>query len=507
MIERKEGAPRVAFGAATDGLRAAVFRSARDNALGEASVQILRLAGLVVLARALSPGDFGLFRVLRAICAVSMLFAESGISDALVQRKCLEPEHEAAGWWLTLTAAVAATSILFFGAPLIAAAMAMPFLAPATRLLCLPVILEGTAVVGTAQLRRKLRFGPLAIAEALAEAGFLIAALALLYYGMPRWSLPGALAARWVVHAAVIWIASAYAPRQMLKLSAARDIGRFSSSALGAGVLRVFSRNADYILVGRLLGSSALGFYSMAWDLLQFVPDRLYSVIGRIALPAFSQLQDDDEALGAAYRTFINYLSRLIFPIAACVAVAAPEVTVGLYGIHWSPAATPIRLLALGLGTMGLRMAVGSVYFAKDHPSFEIYMQGARLALIVTAVPLLAPGGLFAVCVAMSTIEFATSLAGQLLACVVTGMRFSKLAAATLPGLRVAGYCSIATSGGRAIAWSAHLSGAYALPAIIVPPTIALCWFEAETLRLTLNRVLATRATRIVPAHAQSEGA
>lgn len=508
MTGRDDTAGPSGPGAATEiPLWSAVARGARANALGEASVQVLRLAGLVVLARALSPGDFGLFRVLRAISAIAMLVGEAGIADALVQRMTLEPEHEAAGWWLTLVAAVAAGLILFATAPLIAAAMAMPFLAPATRLLCLPIVLEGTAVVAGARLRRKLRFGPLAAAETLAEAGFFAAALLLLYWGLPGWSLPGGLAARCVVHAAALWAASAYAPAGMLQVSAARDIGRFSISAMGAGSLRIVSRNADYLLVGRLLGSSALGAYSMAWDLLLFVPDRLYSVIGRIALPAFSRLQRDDEALAAAYRALLNYLSRLTLPIAACLAVASAELLVGAYGRHWFPAATPVRLLSVGLATMGLRMAVGSIYFAKDHPSFEIYLQGARLFLIVSSVPLLVPGGLFAVCVGMSAIETTVSLTGQLLVCRLIGMRFSSLTSAITPGLRVAACCAIATAVGKAIAWSAHLGGPLAVPVIVALPMLTFCWLEATTARHALRRFVRVREPGIVATNPQSESA
>jgi PST family polysaccharide transporter len=474
-------------GASDSWLWTAVARGARANALGEAGVQVLRLAGLVVLARALAPGDFGLFRVLRAVSAVAMLVTEAGVADALVQRRTLEPEHEAAGWWLTLAAAVAVGLILFAAAPLIATAMGMPFLTQSTRLLCLPIVLEGSAIVGSARLRRRLSFGPLAASEALAEAGFLATALILLHWNLPAWSLPGGLAARWAVHAGAIWIASAYAPHQIVQVSAARDISRFSMSALGAGCLRILSRNADYLLIGRLLGSSALGFYSMAWDLFQFVPDRLYSVIGRIALPAFSRIQDDDAVLSAAYRALIGHLSRLILPIAACLAVAASQLLVGLYGDRWLPAATPVRLLSLGLGTMGLRMAVGSVYFAKDHPSLEIWLQGARLLLIVISIPLLVRWGLFAVCVAMSAIEAAVSFTGQVLVCRLIGLRLSSLLGAILPGLKVAACCAIATAVAGAIVRSAHLAGAPALPVIVTLPALTFCLMEAGTARDTLR--------------------
>ena len=110
----------------------------------------------------------------------------------------------------------------------------------------------------------------------------------------------------------------------------------------------MLSINADYLLVGRLLGSAALGFYGMAWDLLRFVPDRLYRVAGRVTFPAFCQLQDDHEALARAYLDFFDYMARVVLPIAACAAIAAPEILRTIYGPQWVPSALPMRLLAPG---------------------------------------------------------------------------------------------------------------------------------------------------------------
>src|SRR5262245_46460468 len=206
------------------------------------------------------------------VSAFAMLTIESGIPDALIQKKVLTAAHESTAWWVSIILATISTAAMYLTAPLLAGLMHMPRLILGIQLLCVPILLEGVAVTANARLRRALRFGALAAADVVGEAGFLIVALATLWSGSPRASLAAGLGARFALHAVVVLIADPYLPREAPRVWAGRDLARFSSSATGAKLISTLSSNADFLLVGRLLGSSALGFYSMAWDLLRFIP-------------------------------------------------------------------------------------------------------------------------------------------------------------------------------------------------------------------------------------------
>ena len=123
-------------------------------------------------------------------------------------------------------------------------------------------------------------------------------------------------------------------------IAAVRDLRSFAATVWGGSLIGLVSGNADFLLVGRLLGASALGFYVLAWDLLRFVPDRLYKVAGRVTFPAFCLLQDNDTELGARLPQFLRSTSpSIVLPVAACAAVAAPELIGTIYGARWLPAA------------------------------------------------------------------------------------------------------------------------------------------------------------------------
>jgi PST family polysaccharide transporter len=457
----------------------AVARSVRDNVIAEFVVQGVRLGGFVLLARALGPDQFGIFRVLLVVSVFATLTNDAGIPDAVVQRKEITPAHEATAWWLSVLAALGSTIVLYVTAPSIAKAMDMPGLTAGARLLCLPILLDATSVIPSARLRRRLNFTALAAADVLAEMAFVVVALALvLWRGMPALSLPGGLAARFTVHAIAIWAADPHLPRGRPTRQAARDFSRFSAAAWGSRIIYVLSSNTDYLLVGRLLGSSALGFYGMAWDLLRFVPDRLHRVAGRVTFPAFCQLQDDREALARAYLDFFDYIARVVLPIAACAAIAAPEILSTVYGPQWIPSALPMRLLAPGLALCGLRLGIGSVYYSNNRPALDMYLHGIRLTLLVTAVLSFSRWGLFGVSLGMSAVEAIVSVLGQALACALIGLSLRDLVRSGIPALRLAALCALATAAGKTAAILAGETGAIVLVAAAAPPALIYLWME-----------------------------
>jgi PST family polysaccharide transporter len=357
--------------------------------------------------------------------------------------------------------------------------MDMPGLAAGARLLCLPILLDATTVVPSARLRRRLNFTALAAADVLAEMAFVVVALALvLWRGMPALSLPGGLAARYTVHAIAIWAADPHLPSGRPTRQAARDFSRFSAAAWGSRIIYVLSSNTDYLLVGRLLGSSALGFYGMAWDLLRFVPDRLHRVAGRVTFPAFCQLQDDREALARAYLDFFDYIARVVLPIAACSAIAAPEILSTIYGPQWIPSALPMRLLAPGLALCGLRLGIGSMYYSNNRPALDMYLHGIRLTLLVIAVLSFSRWGLFGVSLGMSAVEAVVSILGQALACALIGLSLQDLVRSGIPALRLAALCALATVAGKTAAILAGESGAIVLVAAAAPPALIYLWME-----------------------------
>jgi O-antigen/teichoic acid export membrane protein len=461
-------------------------RGVRNNAFGEIGVQVLRLGSLVLLARALSPAEFGPFRVLLAIGAVTTLPSVAGIPDAIIQRDQVDDTHASTGWWMSVALSSLLAAALYIGGPFIANVMHMPDLSKGSRLLCIPTILEGAAAVAGADLRRRMQFREIATAEVFAELAFAVVSISLLMFGSRRWCLAGGLAARQSVHAIVVTGLSGSLPRAKPTRAAARDIAGFSITVLAGQALLIASSNADYIIIGFVLGPAALGSYGMAWDLLRFAPNRLHRVVVRVALPAFCRIKDDNQRLADAYCQLVDLCSRAILPVAVCAAVAAPQILGAVYGSAWVSAAVPLRLLAPGLGLLGLRLAVGPIYYSKDRPGLDLWVHGLRLALIIVTLSIVVRLGLASASIAMSGVEGAISVLGQLMVCSLIGMNVSRLISAATPGFLLAVLCGLAIYGGKTIVEFAGVNGWPGLVATILPAAMVIMFTQTSRLRQIL---------------------
>ena len=159
-----------------------------------------------------------------------------------------------------------------------------------------------------------------------------------------------------------------------------------------------------------------------------------------------------------------------------------------MYGPKWVPAALPMRLLAPGLILMGLRVGIGSIYYTKDHPSFDLYLHGTRLILIVAVVSVTAALGLGAVSSGMSAVEGAISIAGQWMACLLIGLGIGGLFEASVPAVWLTMMCGVATLAGKSLAFAMDLHGAALIALVIVPPAIVFAWREARDMRAMVSQ-------------------
>lgn len=457
-------------------------RNVRDNVIAEAVTKALRVSAIVILARRLEPAAFGVFRILLVVCVIIGLLNQAGIPEALIQRSDLRREHEATAWWISIGLAHLNSLALYVIAPLAARTLAMPELTAGMRMLCIPLIIEGAAATADARFQRELRFGALALADILSESAFLVTALFVLKAGHPEASLPAALSARCAIHGLTIRVAAGMPVIAPPKVEAARDFARFASTAMGAQIICFLSANTDYLLVGRLLGSTALGYYSIAWDLLRFIPDRLYRVAGRVSFPTFCRFKDDDRKLGEAYLRFFGYIARIVLPLIACLVIAAPEVFTGLYGAKWIPAVAPLRLLGIGLAIGGLNVGIGAVYYAKSRPALDFYLHGVRFLMLIAACTAFARFGLRGVSAAMAVEEGIIGIAGGWGASKLIDLPYSKLALAAAPAFVLAGACAGATFAAKMAVAAIRLHGAASLLLILPAPIAVFLWSEGVSL-------------------------
>lgn len=330
---------------------------------------LLHLLVLLILARLLTPADFGVVAAALIVVGFSLIFSQLGVGPALVQRPVLEEQHIRTGFTLSLLFGTIFTGFIWILAPGIALFFHMETLTSVVRVMSFVFLFQAVATVGESLLQRELRFRSLAIIEMLALGGFGLVGitLALLEFGV--WALIAAHLVQALLKAVLLLGVQSHSKRPLLDKNAARDLLVFGGGFTIARVGNYLSGEADNLVVGRFLGAEALGLYSRAYYLMS-VPASLFGqVLDRVLFPAMAKVQHDGRRLGLAFRRGVAATALIMLPLSVALLLLAPELIQVVLGLKWVEAILPFQILVAGMlfrasykMSDSLARATGAVY-------------------------------------------------------------------------------------------------------------------------------------------------
>jgi teichuronic acid exporter len=316
------------------------------TALGKLCVQVIGWGCTLLVARLLSPADFGVVTATIIYVGLLALFSEFGIGSAVVNIRDLS---EAATRQLNMLAVLVSVG-MFVGVCAasvpVAAFFRIPELTSAGFALGLGLPLAGLRAVPNGLLQKQLRYRALAGIESAQSLVQAIATVSLAFFGFRYWALIlGSLAGLFV--GAMLAVAAARQGFAWPRLRSIRQALGFARPVLIANVLWYTYSNADFAIAGKVLGRTALGEYSLAWSLATMPADKLGAVITRV-MPGFFSAQQRD---AASLRRYLCEVTRAIaivtFPILFGMAAIGREFVVLIVGAKWEPAAAPLRFLCV----------------------------------------------------------------------------------------------------------------------------------------------------------------
>jgi len=335
---------------ATDHLMADLKgRSVRGGAVTLTSQGIkfgLQLGSTMVLARLLTPGDFGLIAMVTAITGFVAMFKDAGLSMATVQRREVTHAQVSTLFWINVALSVGVMLVVAGLAPLVARFYSEPRLVGVTLALAGVMLLGGFTVQHQALLRRQMRFKALAVVEIASMAAGIAVAITMAALGFGYWSLVGMTAGAAAANAVLVWALCDWRPGLPRRGSGVGAMLRFGGGLTGFSFLNYFTRNADNVIVGFALGSGPLGIYSKAYNLLMLPIRQINAPVASVMLPALSRLQDRPERYRRAYLRALGAIAMAGMPIVVFAFVLADELVAVLLGPGWERAATVFRLLA-----------------------------------------------------------------------------------------------------------------------------------------------------------------
>ncbi|HXG48623.1 MAG TPA: lipopolysaccharide biosynthesis protein, partial [Methylomirabilota bacterium] len=339
----------------------------------------------VVLARLLTPADFGLVAMVTTITGFAALFKDAGLSMVTIQRERMSDAQVTALFWVNVAVSVTLMLVLMAAAPWVVKAYGEPRLQGITLALASVFVLGGLNAQHFALLRRQMRFAAVAAVElgALVVGG--VVGIALAAAGKGYWALVGMSAAVAVVTTAGAWVASGWSPGWPRRGVGLRSMLRFGGTMLGLEMLHYVSGQADNFLIGRRWGDAALGFYGKAFRMLDLMTGQLNGVFRSVAVPALSRLQTQPEQRRRHFLNGYSIVVALSILIISCSAVYAPEAVAVVLGPQWESVGPLFRLLAPGAVAAALMNSQGWLALACGRVGQQL-----RLALWVVPLTVLA---------------------------------------------------------------------------------------------------------------------
>jgi PST family polysaccharide transporter len=341
------------------------FHGMSWSAVSQAGRQTVQLAVTILVARLLGPGDFGVVAMALALTGSVAILGDFGISAVVIQKPTLSRDFLSTVFWLNVVFGLLAMLVIMGMAPLAAIFFREPGLTAILIVLSISFPITGLGILHKSLLERSMCFDVLARIElaSTAIAGFVAVCGA--YLGSGIWSLVLQLVITPVAMTVFLWLQATWRPSLVVRIAEFKSIARFSANVTGFNVANYLARNADYVLIGRFLGSQELGYYTLAYRILMFPLQNLSAVIVRVTFPVFSRLQEDDTRFRHTYLRSIAAIAVVTFPLMSFLFVVAEPFVGQLFGEHWLPT-VPLLLILAPVGLIqSIGTTCGPIYMAK----------------------------------------------------------------------------------------------------------------------------------------------
>jgi len=309
--------------------------------------RLFKLVRTIVLARLLAPKDFGLFGI--ALLAMSALetFSETGFQAALIQKKGGIKPYLDTAWTVQVIRGAALALILFGIGPYVAAFFGEPAAATLLRVLGLSMLFQGFANIGVVYFQKELEFHKQFVYQLSGTPADFVVAITAAVLLRNAWALIFGLLAANFVRMVVSYLIHPYRPQVRFEGARARELYEFGRWILGSSILIFLLTQGDDVLVGKVLGASALGFYQMAYLISNLPATEITHVISQVTFPAYSKLQDNLAKLREAYLKTLQLTAFLSFPVAGLVFSLGADFTKVVLGEKWMPAVLAMQILSL----------------------------------------------------------------------------------------------------------------------------------------------------------------
>lgn len=310
------------------------------------STGITFLVGLI-LARILSPAEFGILGMIAVFIAVSNTVVDSGFSSALIRKNDATNTDYNTVFYFNLLLGIVLYGVLFLSSPAISRFFKEPILIPITRVMGIVLIINSFGIIQRTILTKQVDFKTqtkISLIASLTSGGV---GIGMAVKGMGVWSLVGQQVSRQLLNSIFLWVFNKWRPILEFSKKSFKDLFGFGSKLLISGLIDTIYRNIFYLIIGKFYQADKLGQYTRAEGFNSVFSSNLTGIVQRVSFPVLSSIQNDPNLLKQAYRRVIKTTMLVTFTCMLGLAAVAQPLVVVLIGEKWLPAAGYLQIICL----------------------------------------------------------------------------------------------------------------------------------------------------------------
>lgn len=348
------------------------------------ATRLLSLASVAVLSRLLTPREFGLAGLAFVVLTFLDAVRDGGMGPAVIYVDDEQAAHTA--FWTGLLAGTAGCAMVWLTAPALAQAFHEPRVATVIRVLALALPISALGNIHDSLLARQLAFRRRMVSDTSVSATRAVSSVAFAFAGMGAWSLVMGHLLGLAVGVVVLWRVQRWRPAMQYSLPLARRLLRYGGATVSLNGLAKFLVNADYLFIGRYLGASALGLYTLAFRVPELLIGDFCAAIGKVAFPAYARITSDVDRVAKGVLAMTRYVALIMVPMGLGLACVAKPMVLVVLGERWRPAVEVTRAIALQSVLLAVTYNIGDVYKATGRLSLLTRLAALRALLLLPAL-------------------------------------------------------------------------------------------------------------------------
>lgn len=381
-------------------VKEATVSGAKWTAIERFSIQGVRFLLGIIMARLLSPTDYGQLSLIMLFIMVCDTLVDSGFSNALIRKKDHDPQDYSTAFYCNLGISIACYSILFVAAPWVAEFFNVPILKQLIRVQAISILVNSLIAVQLAMLTIRLDFKSIAKCNLTASIVSGLLGVALAYFGFGVWALVWQTIASSVVTLICVSIVCRWLPVAGFSKAAFKSMFSFGSKLLASSLINRLYQDLTTVLIGKFYSAKALGNFDRGVSLAGFPADNINNIMAKVTFPILAQIQDDDERLISVYKKYIRMLSMVIFFLCILLAAVAKPLIVFLLSAKWTGAIVFMQIFAFAACLKHLDTINLNLLYVKGRSDLVLKLEYIKKSLSILVLLAAVPFGVIAICLA-----------------------------------------------------------------------------------------------------------